>query len=88
MFSQIRKGLRAVLQLKIMGLYLSTSGKYGFLSSEPQHDPSSRLVKQQRVTFPPFTELGFNQLALPLDNPPTLTHVTTAEYVSHLGRPM
>ena len=88
MFSQIRKGLRAVLKLKIVGLYLSTSGKYRLISPEPQHDPSSRLAKRQRVMFPPFTELGFNQLALPLNDPPTLTHVTTAEYISHLGRPM
>ncbi|KAJ2912966.1 hypothetical protein MD484_g7431, partial [Candolleomyces efflorescens] len=58
-----------------MGLYLSTLGlKYSHI--------------HERANFPPITELGFNEFVLPLDNPPTLTHVTTAEYVSHLGRPI
>jgi hypothetical protein len=88
MFSQIFKGLRAVLGLNIMGLSLSTSLKYILLPPEPHHDPSSRSSNAERAMFPSITELGFNQLALPLDDPPTLRHVTTPEYISHLGRPL
>jgi hypothetical protein len=90
MFSQIFKGLCAVLGLNIMGLSLSTSLKYMpvLLSPEPHHDPSSRSSNAKRAMFPPITELGFDQLALPPNDPLTLRHVTTVEYISHLGRPL
>ncbi|EAU82803.2 hypothetical protein CC1G_11320 [Coprinopsis cinerea okayama7 len=88
MWAQIRKGLRAVRKLNVVGLYLSTSGKYKRIVPEP--DISSRVLKEERILLPPFTELGLNQLALPLssDGPITLQEVTTLEYVAHLGRPL
>ncbi|KAJ2918864.1 hypothetical protein MD484_g1531, partial [Candolleomyces efflorescens] len=86
--SQIIEGLRSVRALNIMGLFLSTSVKCTHIAPELQHEPSSRVANDERSMLPPITELGFDQFALPLDDPPTLKHVTTAQYVSHLGRPL
>jgi hypothetical protein len=77
-------------QLSLFSLFLSTTGKMKQSVPSPEKDYSGRIMKRILRPYPPFTDLGFDQLAkkITLNGHPTLDDITSDEYIAHFGRPM
>ncbi|KAI0287898.1 hypothetical protein BC826DRAFT_916433 [Russula brevipes] len=69
-------------------LFISTAGNFHDFSPETQWEPSTRIVFDSHLGFPPITETGFDQLAFTaIEGQTTLEEVMTDRWITHLGRP-
>ncbi|KAM6501280.1 hypothetical protein JOM56_004294, partial [Amanita muscaria] len=89
-FSELRRALRALNELPIFSVFLSTSGQIQNITPPAEGDASSRVQKSKLVLLAPFTELGFDQMVKEeiSDGALTIEDVTTIEFMARFGRPL
>lgn len=88
-FSELRRALRALNVLPIFSVFLSTSGKIQNFTPRPDEDDSGRVQKSELVLLPPFTELGFDQMASKIsDGKVTIEEVSELDFMVRFGRPL
>ncbi|KIL63609.1 hypothetical protein M378DRAFT_164281 [Amanita muscaria Koide BX008] len=81
-FSELRRALRAVNELPIFSVFLSTSGKIQNITPHAEDDGSGRLL-------PPFIELGFDQMVGQIsDGALTIETVSNIKFMVRFGRPL
>ncbi|KAM6501250.1 hypothetical protein JOM56_004264, partial [Amanita muscaria] len=87
-FSELRRALRALNELPIFSVFLSTAGKIQNITPPAGSDDSGRVQKAELVLLPPFTELGFDQMVEKIsDSTLTIEDVTTDKFMARFGRP-
>ncbi|KAI0300779.1 hypothetical protein BC826DRAFT_619486 [Russula brevipes] len=70
-------------------LFISTAGKFSYLSPDTLWVPSSRISGHNHVQLPSITETGFDQLAFTAnEGQTTLEEVMMDRWITHLGRPL
>lgn len=88
-FSELRRALRALNELPIFSVFLSTTGSIQSITPPAEFDDSGRVQKSDLVLLPPFTELGFDQMAKEIsDGALTIEEVSTVTFMVHFGRPL
>jgi hypothetical protein len=88
-FSELRRALRALNELPIFSVFLSTSGKIQNITPRAEFDGSGRVQKSDLVLLPPFTELGFDQMVRQISNGDlTIEEVSTVMFMALFGRPL
>jgi hypothetical protein len=98
-FGELRRVLRSLYGCSLFSLFLSTTGKISQFVSSKDRDLSTRIMEGELHLIKPFTDLGFDQLAIKVrvgtpekalsDNETwTLDRVATDEHICHFGRPM
>ncbi|KZT12589.1 uncharacterized protein LAESUDRAFT_689269 [Laetiporus sulphureus 93-53] len=89
-FYELRAALRSLMSYGVFSLFLSTTGRISQFLSPRDQEFSMRLVTRQLTLISPFTDLGFDFLAERIKGEDgfTLAHVTTDEFMCHLGRPL
>jgi hypothetical protein len=87
-YSQIRRVLRALRDYPIYSAFMSTTGSVRQFHPRQYRDNSGRIQTGSLRLWPPFTLVGFDQLAKTLKNPATLADVTKLQFVLGLGRPL
>ncbi|KAM6501286.1 hypothetical protein JOM56_004300 [Amanita muscaria] len=81
-FSELRRALRALKELPIFSVFLSTSGKIQNITPHAEDDGSGRLL-------PPFIELGFDQMVGQIsDGALTIETVSNIKFMVRFGRPL
>jgi hypothetical protein len=89
-FSELRRTLRSLKSLSLFSLFLSNTGKINQFVPSPRMDRSTRIMRRLLLLFPPFTDLGFDQLAkkVALDGRLKIDDITSDNFIAHFGRPM
>jgi hypothetical protein len=88
-FSELRRALRALNDLPIFSVFLSTSGKIQNITSRAESDGSGRVQKSELVLLPPFTGLGFDQMVRKIsDGNLTIEEVSSVKFMVRFGRPL
>lgn len=87
-YTQIRRVLRALRDYPIYSAFMSTTGSVRQFQPRQDRDNSGRIQTGSLRLWPPFTLVGFDQLAKPLKSPPTLKDATDLEFMLGLGRPL
>ena len=89
LFFYLRRTLRALQGYPIFSLFLSMMSKISNFAPAVINDPSNRIVDGTLDIIPPFTELGFDQLANRLvENKYSIEDVSTLEFMARFGRPL
>ncbi|KAF8806794.1 hypothetical protein BYT27DRAFT_7233606 [Phlegmacium glaucopus] len=83
-FSEMRRAIRQMIEFPLFALFLSTTGNVHDFTPPPKDDASNRLSNQQLKLFPPFTELGFDQM-LKADNLKIVENIFDIDDVSRVG---
>jgi hypothetical protein len=83
-FSELRRALRQMRDFPVFALFLSTTGNIHDFTPPPKRDSSERLVDEILRLYPPFTELGFDQM-LKADNLEISSDTLDIEDVSRIG---
>ena len=85
-FSELRRVLRALNELLIFSVFLSTAGNIQSITPCAKIDDSGRVQKSDLVLLPPFTELGFDQMAKEIsDGALTIKEVLTLKFMVLFG---
>ncbi|KAM6495554.1 hypothetical protein JOM56_008260 [Amanita muscaria] len=88
-FSELRRALRALKDLPIFSVFLSTSGKIQNITPRAEDDGSGRVQKSKLVLLPPFIELGFDQMVGRIsDSALTIETVSNIKFMVRFGRPL
>ncbi|KIL68319.1 hypothetical protein M378DRAFT_158863 [Amanita muscaria Koide BX008] len=88
-FSELRRALRALKELPIFSVFLSTSGKIQNITPRAEDDGSGRVQKSKLVLLPPFIELGFDQMVGQIsDGALTIETVSNIKFMVRFGRPL
>ena len=88
-FSELRRALRALNELPIFSVFLSTNGSIQNITPRAELDTSCRVQKSELVLLPPFTELGFDQMVGQIsDGALTIEDVSTTSFMVRFGRPL
>jgi hypothetical protein len=98
-FSELRRALRSLYHSSLFTLFLSTTGKITLFVSSKDRDLSTRIMEGELHLIEPFTNLGFDQLAIKIkeenseeavlgEEKWTLNRVVTDNHICHYGRPM
>lgn len=89
-FQQVRQLLRSFRDLPIFSLFLSTTGKISQFTSAAEDDLSKRIIKGDLVAGQPFTDLGFDPLAvrISLNGDWNLEKLTENGHICTMGRPL
>ncbi|KAM6501265.1 hypothetical protein JOM56_004279 [Amanita muscaria] len=90
-FSELRRALRAINELPIFSVFLSTSGKIQNITPRAELDGAGWVQKTNLVLLPPFTELGFDQMVGQISDDGddlTIEKVSTIKSMVHFGRPL
>jgi hypothetical protein len=89
LFSELRRGLREVVDKPIFTLFLSTAGRPNLLSPAIKADPSTRMYNLEESPVHPISEISFDDLAYPAyPNSVTLDRVVELDWISHIGHPL
>jgi hypothetical protein len=90
-FSELRRAIRALKELPIFSLFLSTAGKIQDLTPTADSDLSRRIQDFELQLLEPYTELGFDQMMKDsrlLDGTISIQDASTARFMSRFGRPL
>lgn len=88
-FLAVRNALRTIVDRAIFTAFLTTTGKIKEFNRPASEESSLRLVDRSFKVFPPFTELGFDQLAPKVDlERYRLSDVASLYFMAKLGRPL
>jgi hypothetical protein len=88
-FSEFRRVLRSIRSYPIFSLFLSTTGRVHAFTPSPRDDLSGRLMVQNLALFPPFTELGFDQLVEKIhEGKVNIDQVVKYSFMCMFGRPL
>jgi hypothetical protein len=89
-FSELRHALRGLNRLPCFSLFLSTTGKISQFTPSKDDDVSLRVVDGDLTLIQPFTDIGFDALAIKisLSNNWTLEAVSSISHMAHYGRPL
>jgi hypothetical protein len=92
-FSEMRRALRQMIGFPVFALFLSTTGNIHDFTPPPKDDPSRRLHDLNLRLYPPFTELGFDQMVkadnLNIDSGNfTIDDVSRVGFMARFGRPL
>lgn len=89
LFFVLRRVLRTLIDYPMFGLFLSTTGNMHEFIPPPERDPSARAVDEGLQLFPPFVELGFDQMLEGTDmNKLDIEEVSTIAFMVKFGRPL
>ena len=89
LFFYLRRTLRALQGYPVFSLFLSTMSKISNFTPPILTDPSNRIADGTLSIIPPFTELGFDQLANRLaEDKYSIEDVSTLEFMVRFGRPL
>jgi len=80
----MRRAIRQMIKFPVFALFLSTTGNIHDFTPPPKQDPSKRLSDEELHPFPPFTELGFDQM-LKADNLKIHNETLDIDDVSRVG---
>jgi hypothetical protein len=87
--SELQRVLRVLNELPIFSVFLSTAGNIQSITPPAEFDNSGRVQKSNLVLLPPFTELGFDQMAKEIpDGALTIEEVSTPTFMVLFGRPL
>jgi hypothetical protein len=85
-FTCLRQALRAVIRHSVFSFFLSTTGEMFLSTLSPKKDPSSCSQEGRLHPIPPYSDIGFDQLALKVcENTLTIEDVTKVEFMVKLG---
>ncbi|KIM81083.1 hypothetical protein PILCRDRAFT_9111 [Piloderma croceum F 1598] len=88
-FMCLRQDLRALIKHSVFSFFLSTTGKVFQFTLTPQKDPSSRGQEGCLLPIPPYSDIGFDQLALKVcENMLKIEDVAKVEFMVKLGQPL
>jgi len=96
-FSELRWALQIIHSYPCFTVFLSTTGKVNQFMPQPKHNISNRVQQGLLKLFPPFCELGFDQLACKTTNGKTikiisgeltLDTIASLEFMATLSRPL
>jgi hypothetical protein len=89
-FTCLQRALRALVRESVFSFFLSTTGKvFQFTSSRRELDPSNRIQEGHLHLIPPYSDIGFDQLAQKVhENTLTIEEVAFIEFMVMLGRPL
>jgi len=96
-FSELRRVLQIIHSYPCFTVFLSTTGKVNQFMPQPKHDISNRVQQGVLKLFPPFCELGFDQLACmttsgktikTISGELTLDTIASLEFMATLSRPL
>jgi hypothetical protein len=87
-YTSIRRILRSLRAFPIFSVFMSTTGSVRQFHPRQGQDHSTRVQEGSLGLWPPFTLLGFDQLALRLDEGATLDDATQVGFMLGLGRPL
>ncbi|KAF8590539.1 hypothetical protein K439DRAFT_1657311 [Ramaria rubella] len=88
MFVEICRALWSIREHPIYGVFMSTAGPLRQFHPCLYEEGSSRIQKGQLCLWPPFTLVGYDQLARPLNKNSTLDDATNIDFMLSLGRPL
>ena len=83
-FSEMRHGLRKMIDFPVFSLFLSTMGNIHDFTPPPKDDPSKWAADEILHLYPPFTKLGFDQM-LRADSLNKSSNRFDVDYVSRIG---
>ena len=88
-FSVLRHVFRALYRFPLFAVFLSTTGKISQFTS-PSEDTWKRIIIGDLLLIQPFTDLGFDTLAMRVDLNGLwdLESVTADSHIVYLGRPL
>lgn len=90
-YDNLRYALHCIAYFPFFSVFISTSESIQPLPPPPTTvEPSARISIFRPQICPPFTETGYDELAIKVDIRGTwsLGDVATTEYMCHLGRPL
>jgi hypothetical protein len=89
-FFEFRHTLRALQNLPVFSIFLSTTGKISQFASANWNDLSARVINGELILIQPFTDLGFDTLAvvISLDGTWKLEALAHDSHIAYLGRPL
>ncbi|OCH84965.1 hypothetical protein OBBRIDRAFT_348625 [Obba rivulosa] len=90
MFSQLRRALRVLNDQRLFSLFLSTSVSICQLSPDPWDRVSQRLQDGQFSIIPPYTDFGFDHMAMVCErgDEPSMDDIAKVSRLVKLGRPL
>jgi hypothetical protein len=85
----LRRALRASMLYNVFSFYLSTTGQVFQNTFSIKHDRSSRRQEGRLPLIPPYSDVGFDQLAQTVrENTLKIEDVAKVEFMVKLGRPL
>jgi hypothetical protein len=92
-FSEMRRAIRQMVAFPAFALFLSTTGNIHDFTPPAKDDPSNRISSETSTLYPPFTELGFDQILKAegfnqRQEPFDVDEVSKIGFMTRLGRPM
>ena len=89
LYSELQHVLHQLKYSQIFCLFLSTTTEFNLFSTESSLNQSARIVSYVHRSLAPITEIGLDQLAIPvIARKTTLEEVTSLSFIAHLGRPL
>ncbi|KAK2464489.1 hypothetical protein APHAL10511_003468 [Amanita phalloides] len=89
-FNELHYALRHLNDLPLFSLFMSTTGKIFQFTSPTEEDLSKRVVMHKLSLIKPYTDLGFDPLAVTItvDGSQNLEKLTEDSQICSLGRPL
>ena len=88
-FTCLQWALRALIKHNVFSFFLSTTGKVFQFTLSPKKDPSNRSQEGRLLPIPPYSDIGFDQLAPKVcENTLKIEDVAKVEFMVKLGRPL
>ncbi|KAG6894260.1 hypothetical protein C0993_011955, partial [Termitomyces sp. T159_Od127] len=90
-FHCLRRALNAINEIKpLVSVFLTTAGLVHDYAPPTYRDPSLRVKKRENMPIPPFTAIGFDQLAIGKVKKDVhyLRDMVSVEWMCQFGRPL
>ncbi|KAF9505310.1 hypothetical protein BS47DRAFT_1400536 [Hydnum rufescens UP504] len=88
-YSELGRILRSLSWVKVFSVFLSTSSGICRFPPPPEDAPSSRIQQRKLRQSPPFTAVGFDQLAIPIrEGEISIEDASSDARIAFLGRPL